>query len=51
MVCACVSKPMCTLHTHGYGTCVHRGGSCNEGVETSPECSPGQRRGFRDSGR
>lgn len=22
-----------------------------EGVETAPECSPGQRRGFRDSGR
>lgn len=38
-------------HTHSHVTRVHEGDSCNEGVETSPERSPGQRRGFRDSGR
>lgn len=31
MVCACVSKLMCTLYTHGYDTCVHRGVRATKG--------------------
>ena len=50
---SCVVPTLIHTHTriHSHVTRVHEGDSCNEGVETSPERSPGQRRGFRDSGR